>query len=313
MTQTLWTPQETTILKEMLDTNLYSFADIGKRLGRTKASVVGRCRKEGLYSRFTTPFKYTYNRAFFSAVTLETCYWAAILTTDGCISWRDGRPVIIWTAAEKDKEHMEGFKRAIESTHALRRCLVRCQISTRDTQKQHVNYSITLESAREWAADLEKHFGVTHNKTLRCPPPSLPSLLHKLTYIRGYIDGDGHITCNQKDGVMSIGVCGVNREMIAWVRQVIEDMELPKAKKARPALIFQATGENCYYYSVRGFRAAVLFELLRRVPAPNLSRKWDNPAILAIVDKWKARADLWPSELFFSNLLQANVIPQKAA
>ena len=290
----------------MCESGQYTFAEMGIRLGRTACSAVGQARRQGICNRYVRPPKYTYDRSFFSRITLETSYWAAILTTDGCITRRNSNPTIVWSAAGKDKGHMELFQTAIRSTHPLNLAMARCQLSTRDTQKRHINYRLTLEGAREWTADLERNFGVTHNKTLRCPPPNLPTLLHKLAYIRGYIDGDGHITCNQSDGVMSIGVCGVNREMIAWVRQVIEDMDLPKAKKARTAHIFQASGENCYYYSVRGFRAAVLFELLRRVPVPNLSRKWDNPTILAIVDKWKARTDLWPSPLFFDNLLSVN-------
>lgn len=286
---------------------------MGQLLGRPARAVISQARKQGICSRYVKPPKYTYDTSFFSEVTLNTCYWSAILTTDGCISWRKGRPTIIWSVAEKDKGHMELFKQTIRSTHPLNRHLARCQLSTKDTTKMHVNYTITLEGATEWTTDLARHFGVTHNKTLRCPPPNLPTLLHKLAYIRGYIDGDGTITHNPSDGVMGIGVCGVNREMIAWVREVVESMNLPKAKKARPALIFQASGENCYYYNVRGFRAAVLLELLRRVPVPNLARKWNNPTILAIVDKWKARTDLWPPEVFFDSLLKGNVSDAVAA
>lgn len=308
-----WTPQEITYLKELCDSGLYRFTEIATKLGRTHRGTMYKCYERGFNNLYTTPFKYTYNRTFFDQITYETCYWAAVLTTDGCLSWRNGIPNIVWVAAEKDKGHMELFKTMIGSTHPLNKRSSCCQISTKDTTKRHVNYALSLENAREWTVALERHFGVTHNKTLRCPPPNLPSLQHRLAYIRGYIDGDGTVTCDP-GGAITIGICGINREMIAWVRQVIEDMELPKAKKARPALIFQAGGENCYYYNVRGFRAAVLFELLRRLPTPHLSRKWDNPKVIDIVNTWKARVDLWPPEIFFTNLLgKAAVSPPKHA
>jgi hypothetical protein len=212
----------------------------------------------------------------------------------------------VWVTAEKDLGHMELFKTTVSSTHPLRSYSGSCRLSTRDQLTQYRYRRITLENAREWAADLERHFGVTHNKTLRCPPPNLPTLAHKLAYIRGYIDGDGFVRSNSTDGVMTIGVCGVNREMIAWVKEVVDGMDLPVAKKGPPSMIRQGDDENCYYYTVRGFHAAVLFELLRRVPVPNLMRKWDNPTILEIVDGWKARVDLWPPDLFFGNLLGLN-------
>lgn len=307
-----WTPQEIAHLKELCDSGKYRFTEIAAILKRPFRGTMYKCYERGFNNLYTTPFKYSYDRAFFSRVTLETCYWGAIMTTDGCISMRKGIPTIIWVAAEKDKPHMEAFKAAIKSNHPLNRRTNRCQISTTDPNKHHVNYAIALENAREWAADLERHFGVTHNKTLRCPPPSLPTLAHKLAYIRGYIDGDGFITCD-KEGVLDVGICGINREMIAWVKSVVDDMGLPTAKKVIPSLVHQAKDENCYYYHVRGFRAAVLFELLRRLPVPNLSRKWDNPTILAIVETWKARTDLWPPDLFFSNLLGLSSIEPVAA
>ncbi len=277
-------------------------------LGRTYRGTMYKCYERGFNNLYRTPFKYTYNTSFFNQVTLQTCYWAAILTTDGSITIRKDRPTITWGAAEKDRMHIELFKTTIESTHPIKQARAKCGISTRDPNRYHEYRTIVLESPHEWVKDLAQHFGVTHNKTLRCPPPKLPSLLHRLAYIRGFIDGDGTVTSTKTDGTMEISICGVNREMIAWIKEVIDGMNLPTAKKVSPSMVHQRKDENCYYFSVRGFRAAVLFELLRRVSVPNLSRKWDNPTILAIVDRWKARKDLWPSDLFFSNLLSLNDI-----
>ncbi len=313
LTRPDWTPDEIQHLKTLCDSGKHTFAEMAAILNRPRRGIMYKTYERGFNNTWQTPAKYTYDKAFFGRVTLETCYWAAILTTDGCIMWRNARPLIVWGAAEKDIRHMETFKASVQSTHPLRQGKARCNLSTSDPKRYHLYRAITFENATEWATDLERHFGVTHNKTLRCPPPSLPTLAHKLAYVRGYIDGDGFITSNENDGVMTVGVCGVNREMIAWIKDVVDGMDLPKAKKGPPAMIRQGIDEQCYYYTVRGFRAAVLFELLRRVSAPNLARKWDNPTILAIVDGWKARVDLWPPDTFFANLLSPNETPAIAA
>lgn len=308
-----WTPTEIQHLKDLCDSGLYRFTEIATMLNRPLRGTMYKCYERGFNNAYQTPFRYTYDRAFFSRVTLETCYWAAILTTDGCIATRNERPVITWGAAVKDKAHVEVFKRAIGSTHPIHHRHSRCRLSTRDPNQYHESVAIVLENAREWATDLERHFGVTHNKTLRCAPPNLPTLAHKLAYIRGYIDGDGFVTCDPAEGVMSVNVCGLNREMIAWIKDVVDGMSLPTAKKAPPPMVRQAVDENCYYYGIRGFRAAILFELLRRLPVPHLARKWDNPAVLAIVDRWKARVDLWPPNVFFTSLLALPEVSEEAA
>lgn len=298
-----WTQEEITNLQTLCASGKYQFTEIAKLLGRPLRGVMYKCYERGFGNKYIAR-KYSHDTEFFSRITYESCYWAAIMATDGCISWKRQIPTITWSCAVRDKEHMELFKETIKSTNPISLRSTNCPLSTKDPNKQHPYSSIRIESAYQLVKDLELNFGVTRNKTLRSAPPNLPTLKHKLSYIRGFIDGDGSISHSPQKGFIVIMVCGCNREMIAWIKDVVDSLLIPHIHPAkRPSLISQPKDESCYYFHLRGFRAAVLFELLRRLSVPNLSRKWDNPRVLEEVDHWKQQTDRWPPESFFSNLL----------
>lgn len=299
-----WTQEEITNLHTLCTSGKYQFTEIAKLLGRPLRGVMYKCYERG----FNNPYvvrKYSHDTEYFSRITYESCYWAAIMATDGCISWKKHIPTLIWACAAKDREHVELFKTALKATNPIDFWRQTCSLSptkNKDTLRDY--QKIRIESAYQLVKDLESNFGVTRNKTLRSAPPNLPTLKHKLSYIRGFIDGDGAITHSNQKGFLTIMVCGCNREMIAWIKDVIDDLPIPHIHPAkRPSLIYQPKDESCYYFRLRGFRAAVLFELLRRLSVPNLSRKWDNPRALEEVNHWKQQADRWPPESFFNNLL----------
>lgn len=265
-----------------------------------------KCYERGFRNNYVR-YTYTHDKTFFSRVTPETCYWAGIMTTDGSIiKHKNAQLGLSLTAAIKDIDHVERWKGAIKATHPIRRAFGKCQLSSRDPEALHEHCMLRLDSAPELVADLERTFNITHNKTLRCPPPELPTTLHKLCYMRGYVDGDGDITAAETQlGFVDMGVCGCNRELIANIKDIVDSLDIPHIHPARrPSLLYQVEGENCHYYALRGFRAAVLFELLRRTPTPNMSRKWDNPKVLRHVQHWKDQADRWPPESWFAERLR---------
>ncbi len=177
----------------------------------------------------------------------------------------------------------------------------RCQLPSRDSEKRHEHCSIWFEGAFEWADALKRNFGFDENKTLRTSPLNLPTLTHKLAYLRGYIDGDGCITHIGTQGGIHMSVCGVNREMIQWFKDVVDSLGLPSLSN-RDNNVCQNEGENCHYWRLNGLSAAVLHQLLIQVPTPYLARKWESPKVLAIIDYWKSRPE-WPAETFFTNIL----------
>lgn len=300
-----WTEAEIQHLKQLCDTGLYRFCDMVPLLGRTTSGIHYKCYALGFRNAYRQPCTYEHDRAFFSRVTPETCYWAGIMTTDGTILRHAyARAGLSLQVALKDMDLVECWKATIKATHPINRGKAKCQLSTKDPNAYHEHCTLRLDSAPELVADLDRVFNITYSKTLRCPPPELPDTLHKLCYMRGYVDGDGNITQSNQLGFMSVGVCGCNRELIANIKAIVDDLDIPHIHPARrPSLLYQGEGENCYYYNLRGFRAAVLFELLRRTPTPNMARKWDNPRVLHHVQHWKDQADRWPPETWFAERL----------
>jgi len=258
-----------------------------------------RTREYGSYP------KYDYDRSFFSTITPRTSYWAGLICTDGCLFINRNSKAVRWSVAEKDRCLLEWFKAETKLEQPIVNFMAECNLPGAKAGPTP-QCRISIESATEWHADLERNFNITVNKTLRCELPTFPDIISKLSFLRGFIDGDGCVTRSNQPGSMTIMVCGVNREIIAGIKRAIDDLNLPRIDRGRESLVRQGDDETCYYFTVRGLQAAVLFTLLRRLPTPNLSRKWDNPAILAIVDFWKARTDIWPPESFFTSILNGS-------
>lgn len=301
-----WTEQEITLLKQLCDSGLYRFDKLAEKIGRSKSGVMYKCYEQGFNNLYRYHL-YTHNKWFFSQITPETCYWAGVITTDGCLSSSPkGGAVLTLVAAIKDRDHVERFKAAIQATNPIGLRYNACALSKRDKQKKYPSCALSIDGAQECTSDLAKTFNITPNKTLRSTPPNLPTLYHRLCFIRGMIDGDGTITsAPSQEGFLHIGLCGCNREMMAWVKDTIDGMNLPSLTNGtRVALLHQPADEHCFYYSIRGLKAAVLWEILQRLPLPRLSRKWDGPRALTNVAYWKARPADWPPETFFAQYAQ---------
>lgn len=300
-----WTPEEITHLKELCDSGLYRFDKMAEALGRPRHGVMYKCYERGFQNRYRHHL-YTHNKRFFSQITPETCYWAGVITTDGCLTFNKAYPHLVLVTAIVDFDHVERFKAAMQATNPISRHWSKCGLSTSDTEALHEHCRIDIAGAGACFEDLGKVFNITPNKTLRGNPPVLPTAYHQLCFIRGFIDGDGSVTHSNQLGFMSIQVCGCNREMIAWVKDTIDSIGLPSLSHRGPSLLQQPKDENCYYHHIRGLAAAVLYELLRRLPLPRLSRKWDNPNVIPHVAYWKEHSsNVWPPESWFEEILTA--------
>lgn len=299
-----WSPSEDALLINLCSAGKHTLKEIGQHFfSRKRYAHHVRMRHLGIGNTFRRPPKYTYNTAYFDKVTLENCYWAGMLQTDGCISLRGDYVSIIWGCAEKDRQHMERFKSAVQSTHPIHQLLKKCQLSISDKEKIHPYCRLTFEGAFQWATALKRHFGFDQNKTLRTVPPNLPTHLHKLAFLKGLIDGDGCITHDNTKGGLHMSICGANKELLLWCKGTVDSMNLPSLAH-RDTSVNQREGEKCYYWTLGGLTAALLHQILYRLPTPHLARKYESPKVLAIIDYWKTRPE-WPSETFFSNILNS--------
>lgn len=122
------------------------------------------------------------NDDFFEVIdTEEKAYWLGFLTTDGWITKGNTyRPNTVGIhLANKDKDHLEKFKKAIDSDY---------EIHVNKSNNNSVYYSVVSE---KMVADLAQ-YGVVICKTGRCYfPEGLISQELVRHYWRGCVDGDG--------------------------------------------------------------------------------------------------------------------------
>lgn len=298
-----WTEQELSKLKELCDSGKYRFEDMPAIIGRTKKGIMFKCYELGWGNNYQTPRKYSLDKTYFSTIGLDQCFFTGCLVTDGSLNKRsDGNGYSLrWSVAVKDRHLLEEFAKQTKCTHPLKTTWNKCQISTVDPERKFENVLLSIHDPREWIIDLKKNFGFTSNKCRCFPPPVLPTMQHKLAFMAGLITGDGTITHGDTIRDIMVSICGINRDLISWFKDTIDSLNLPTLSH-RPALIASRDDENCYYYKRTGLSAAILVELLTRLPVYCLERKFKSPKALEIISYWKSRPE-WPPESFFQSIL----------
>ena len=130
--------------------------------------------------------KYSYNKDLFKVIdTEEKAYWLGFIYADGYIvngiKGKNNDSLGI-TLSNKDKEHIEKFKKSIDSNHPIRIY----------KSKYGSNSARIIIQDEELVADLIE-LGVLRNKSLILKFPTTDVVDKSLIYhfIRGYFDGDG--------------------------------------------------------------------------------------------------------------------------
>lgn len=136
-----------------------------------------------------------YNRKFksndnaFDNYTAESCYWAGIIASDGCIfshglASKECNYLSIGVS-EVDTEMIEKFKKYIEYDGKLYR--------GKRSKKNHNDCIEIRVNNINIVRNLQEKFNITSVKSLTYIPPELPEE-YKKYFILGLIDGDGCIT-----------------------------------------------------------------------------------------------------------------------
>lgn len=125
--------------------------------------------------------KYSLNENYFAKIGSPECaYWVGFLSADGYIS---GRGELTLELQERDRGHVEKFKKAIGSSAPIR--TIKC-----GEFKQFTHHRIYVRS-KKMVADLNI-YNIVPNKSLIFVPKNIPENLFKY-WIVGYMDGDGCI------------------------------------------------------------------------------------------------------------------------
>jgi hypothetical protein len=204
---------------------------------------------------------YGVDRNYFYYLTNESCYWAGFIGADGTILERD-RGVKIGLQ-ERDRWHLEKFAYSCGFSGPI---AVYPQYSNKNAQN---TASLTVNSVPEWLWDLNSCFNITPRKSLTLRPPNLNDHNYILSYIAGYIDGDGCIDI-KKDGQPRISVYGTYH-MLSFIKEFF-DRVAPPANRVVGAKVIPKV--NIFRYSICGKRVLQISDACANLGLPLLKRKW---------------------------------------
>ena len=179
-----------------------TFKQIGELFELTERQVNYRVKKWGLdYSK-----KKGLNEYFFSSNTKGAYYWAGFLAADG---WIEGDRNRVGLALQKDDIlHLEKFKKAVSSDHDI------CPFM------QNSAYRIRFNS-EQMVKDLNNIFNITPSKTYSYSMPLFEEDYLMLEFLRGYIEGDGHLEL-KASGRVALSLCSANKKFLEDFKSICE-------------------------------------------------------------------------------------------
>ncbi len=176
-------------------------------------------------------YKYKINQDFFNTIdTEEKAYWLGFITADGCIIDSQKRTVLSISLSSKDKNHLDKFKKSIESQHPIgyRTQNLRGHIYT--SNYFHISNKQITEDLGKLGIEPRKSFTV-------CPCTKIPeNLIHH--YWRGLFDGDGYISFSTGTTYPILGLVG-NYKIVEGFNLFLNDQIGSKAKVIKDKMIYK--------------------------------------------------------------------------
>ncbi len=271
-----WTLEEVSILKE--NYGKLSYKDISKLIPNR---AIGQIRDKSVYDGLTNgnPYKmmslarkkYSVDLNYFLVPNLENSYWAGFIAADGCILSK-GNYITI-QIQESDRNHLEKFAKCISYDGIITK-------SIRERNDKMYEYcAISINSDQSTISDLENNFNITQRKTYTLKPPSDLDESCRLSYIMGYIDGDGwvkkrvHSGSNRNDILCEVGACGT-KDVLKYIKQHFDQLASSTQKKY--AKVCSVKNNKSYRYSIGSNRAKKIIDIFTKLDVPYLKRKWDK-------------------------------------
>lgn len=197
---------------DLITVKEYSANKAAKELGIDCGTMRKRL-KEHFGLEFLPDGKKQIDSHYFDTIdTEEKAYWLGFLTADGYVSNANAIELCL---AEIDKDHVEKFKKAISSKHAI--SLKKAKLEG----KEFLSYRISIKDTT--MANALRSYGLTSDKSYTAYIPEIPSNLMK-HYIRGLFDGDGSImTRSSNTNLLNISFISGSPKMIEDFCNVIKE------------------------------------------------------------------------------------------
>ncbi len=229
------------------------------------------------------------DESFWEVPNALNSYYAGLAAAD--MSVGTSRSILAWGCASEDDEYMQGF---IDATKFTGKLVKFTRVGTsicggRVATPILYHSRVVISACQKWCDDLSRNFNVIPNKTHRLRPPNLTTDYLKCCYLIGLFDGDGAISHYLRARPI-IAYGSASKDIVEWVQQFVES-RFPFQIRLKPQVVRTLLDGRYHHYTINGMVAAKLIEFFRTIDVPHFARKWDNPLILQIIDKYRVK---WP-------------------
>ena len=180
------------IVEEYYNKKEYTKKELAEYCNVSIRAVARVLKENGINTKLKN--KYTLDENYFETIdTEEKAYWLGFLYADGYVG-NDKYNNIVIGLCEKDKKHLENFKKSINYSGDIR-----IKKNSGGYKTKHEGVVINF-SNKKMASDLRKLGLYPGKSTTMKDMPDIPDNLYR-HFIRGYFDGDGsisHIIRNDK-------------------------------------------------------------------------------------------------------------------
>lgn len=195
--------------------------------------------------------KYYHIENYFETIdSEEKAYWLGFMFADGYIvdnSNRYGQDKFGISLSEKDKEHLEKFKKSIKATNPI-------LIYKRNGKTPGEPLARILLTSQKTVDDLINKGCVKQKSLILKPPKNVPNeLVHH--FLRGLFDGDGSIAKTKSNFykktngfAYSINIT-TTYEMANWIQSILNIGHVYKEKRR----------DETYYYNLGGHKQVIEF------------------------------------------------------
>lgn len=158
------------------------------------------------------PSKYNINSNSFNELNKDSAYWLGIMLTDGYVD----KDYYSFELCLKDKEHIEKFKKFLQSEHKINK------------KRVHINNKICTAwrvsiKDRKICEDL-KRLNCTNNKSFDVRLPIIDDEYYS-DLIRGIFDGDGSVSSNK-----NIVFCSTNKDFLQDIINILNKNNIKTGK-----------------------------------------------------------------------------------
>jgi len=157
--------------------------------------------------------------------TPELMYWIGMALADGSMHFEhESYPRFTLSLKKSDVEIIQKLRDFIEAD----RCTIKFekvsnhQIMGKEVKREgQAILSFSSPNLNVWV----DKYGVVPNKTYNFKTPEIPDELFGHC-LRGWIDGDGHISITPKNNCYTVGITG-NLDALSWLKQKLESFNYP--------------------------------------------------------------------------------------